>query len=663
MANTNKQIHSQLSIEFSEEDVSQAFSKGWFCIYYQPKVMLSNQNKILGAEAFVRLNHPQHGNLSPYLFLPLIKKSNRLYELTSIVLGEINQDLTNWQLNGFDLSIAINIDDVTIQSEEFQQLIESLINAESIQPHLITFEVSHASEIEWNEKLINALNEFRLKGFQVSLDDYTGDIHCGKKFSELPVDEVKINRNIITALEINPSAKGSARHIIHSATEIGTKVVAMGVENKKDCDWLTQSGCDIGQGFYLGKPLDKEEFFETFLSKEKQWEVVKGWDKPKVLLIEDDIKYQELFTDTLAELFELHVASNAKEALSIANKLRPEVLVVETTVDSNQGFEISKNIISEIGNHDCPILFLSRDDSTQNRISAFELGALDCINKPFSVNELIAKIHRATALQKQRIESHQDEKAVLAIESAKIIQEEAILYGSIVHLYRDIMHCYDEEALKSVIFDFLEHKGLQSSLQFRGGDSISTFDQRGIGVSPIEVNLFEILKDKGRLFEFNGRMIINYNSVSCLIRKMPDDKASAGVARDYLATAIEGAEIRYADILRQRTIRYVLSKLNTLASSLSTAIKKEVDEKAKLLATLNIELQMSFHVLDLTDEQEKKISEIINAIIQSSDQGENRTLDTIDNIESIIKELNQIVSSSNIEQLSAPRSGSDVEFF
>ncbi|TQV88824.1 EAL domain-containing protein [Aliikangiella coralliicola] len=654
---------SQVCLEIGINEIHSAFENKTFQIYYQPTVSLLKENTLTGVEACARINHEKYGVLSPGVFLPLINEIGLKSRLTRYLIKQALIDLNQWKELDVNLRVSINTPKPLFKDLKFVQWLKGIAENTEFDVKLLVLEISQNDKEPWDDELKKQLFHLKLKGFNFALDDADENLPDKEELKDVPIDEVKIHRSIVTEIKYQKSARQAVRNTIHLAKKIGARVVAVGVEKQEDANWLLEAGCHGAQGFLFGKPLAKDEFYSSFVSKEQHWDVQGAWDKPKILIVEDSDQYQQVFVEMLSELFETHLATNKDDAISLFESLLPEVLIVEAEFGDFSGEKLCEQLSATEHFKDCSVIFVSDTDSTESRMAAYQSGALDYLVKPILVTELISKICRVTVLQKKGTAIKNEIET--ANQFAKTSLVEASLYGSIVNFYRSLMHCDDEESLKQQLFNFMAHKQLRCSVQFRNEFAVSHFDQTNIACSPIEVNIFEVLRNKGRLYEFGRRLIVNFEHVSCLIKNMPEKEEESGMVRDYLSIVIEGLEARYRDLLRQRALHSVLDKLEALTGRLTQVVKNELNDKKELMDNLDIELQMSFHVLDLTEEQEDKITSIIGSMIESKDDSEINSLSIINNIEKITEELSRSVKNADSTSEDKPKisNAHEVELF
>lgn len=614
----NKNIATEKDV--SEADIQKAFEDASFDLCYQPQVTLQGTEKVIGAEAFIRLNHPQHGWIVPPLFLPLIRKMGLELKLTEFVIQKVANDWNDWHHRDHDLHLSINIDSAVVSHEDFPEMIKSIL-AKANMPHQnLTLEITHSEDAQINDAVTSNILQLRISGFQLSLDDFGGQSFSVDTLKELPIDEIKIHRDVVSNLQNDNNAKGTVRKALHVSNQLGLRVVAVGVENEHDAIWLANLGCDAAQGYYYGKPIPSADFLNQALVNFEVSDSSSTKNRAALLLIEDDPQYAILLAEALVDLYDVTLAKTCAEAKAALEKSTPSLLVSDVNLPDGSGIDLLTSWKESNPSEETNLIFFSGQESTQDRLDAYAAGAIDFIRKPFSVAELIAKLGRVENFHKRHSQLSGDMQEIQS--AAMQSMKEAAHYGDVVQFFKNLISCHDERSIANQLFKFMDNKSLSCSIQFRSVESTSSFDHGGTVCSPIEMNVFEILHKKGRLFDFGKRMIVNDRHVSVLIKNAPDNGEERGRIRDYIAVIIEGLETRYQDVIRQRLIRTVLQQLTKLASDISVAVDQHQEKSKHDIESLSLDLSTSFHVLDLTEGQETHLKQIIDAILHAQEDGE-----------------------------------------
>jgi len=618
--------------DLQESDVHNAFEHGQFSVVYQAQVALNSPDKFVGMEAFVRLNHPEFGLMVPGTFLSLVRESGRMLELTKVVLAQVTNDWRKWNNEGFKLNVSVNIDDSILAETNIAKELGKVLSEFNIPKHQLTLEFSSYLQDEiLHKEAGKKLLGLRMKGYNLALDDYGIGMVAKDVVRNLPLDEIKIDQHTISGLLLQEQNKAAARNAIRLAASYGMRVVAVGIETEEQADWLMRNGCDRAQGYLFGKPVAAEVFSAQFLTNGK--EPISQYKRISVLIIEDDLQYQNLLLESLTEQYDIHIASNIKEADELLSSVKPEIIIADVNLPDGSGIEFCKSKLESEIMKETSIIFISGGKDFSSKFEAYEAGAMDYIEKPFSIMELIAKIKQVATYQSRRkvLAQGVDEAHSMATQSLK----DAAYYGDIVQFYKNLLHCRDEQQIAQELFRFMGQKNLSTAIEFRSNNSCSNFDQQNGVCSAIEINLFELLQKNGRLFEFGKRIIVNDKHVSFLIKRMPEDEGEQGRIRDYIAVLAEGMEARYRDILRQRVLNTVMQQLQVLAHKLLESVEKT--NKDEIMESFSLDLKMSFHVLDLSETQEQYLAQIIDDMLKRKDGTEHSASD-------IGMEVNQILS-------------------
>ena len=630
----------ETQVRINDDDIRNAFVEDQFELFYQPQLSLADeQSKLVNVECLIRLNHPVLGLLMPEEFLAAVVRSKKITDLTYWVVTRACEDWQRWSQLDCDISISVNITQEVLLSNGMCQQLESILAEYNVPKNRLMLELCVANDETFDERVYKVLTHLRLIGFSLSFDHYRENLVSENLFLSLPLNEVKIDRSLVSGAQRDEKSKSVARKIIHHCRNHGIHTVAVGVESKEQAEWLLQQGCDSAQGFYFSKPMPSSAFQKEILNISNSWKKHKSQQRLSLLIVEDDVQYAELLTDALSEIYDVKIANNLYEANVICAESMPPLVILDVKLPDGSGIDLCRTILADNGENSSSVLFVSGHNNPKDRILAYEAGGVDFLSKPFSLSELIVRLGRVANYQQKRGSVPLDLTDMQ--EAAMISMKEAAHYGDIVHFFKNLMHCYDEQALAKELFRYMKHKSLNCSIQFHSADDTYSLDLVNGLCSPIENNVFELLKGQGRLYEFGQRLIVNDTHLSFLIKNMPAEEEERGRIRDYAAVMIEGLETRYRDLLRQRIIRSVLQQLEQLASILMESILNDQKFKTDTIEKMSMDLNMSFHVLDLTEEQEKHLADIIEKIVLARETQSISTNEISVQIEEIAALLNE----------------------
>ena len=250
-----------------ESDLRDAIRKKQFVLHYQPQIV--GRNRLIGAEALVRWNHPKRGMVSPAAFIPLAEETGLILELGTWVLETACAQLAAWsrQERTAQLSIAVNVSAKQLHQNEFAAQVLGILQRTGANPKLLKLELTESLLVTDIEKIIAKMTMLKSMGVGFSLDDFgTGYSSLGY-LKRLPLDQLKIDQGFVHDVLIDPNDAAIAKMIIALAATLGLTVIAEGVELQGQLDFLASQGCHTYQGYFFSKPLPIAEF-ESFAQRQ-----------------------------------------------------------------------------------------------------------------------------------------------------------------------------------------------------------------------------------------------------------------------------------------------------------------------------------------------------------------------------------------------------------
>ncbi|RJG00601.1 EAL domain-containing protein [Noviherbaspirillum sedimenti] len=247
-------------------DLRHAIEHDQLLLYCQPKVDMASR-RVCGAEALVRWQHPVHGMILPSDFIPLAEQAGLITPLTDWVLESAFSQSYAWHEAGLDWPLAINLSAHDLRDPDLVERIRGLFSTWGIGPELIQFELTESALMEDPASAMETLTDLKQLGTRLYVDDFGTGYSSLSYLQKLPVDYIKIDQSFVMPMTVsNDSAV-----IVHSTIELGhnldMKIVAEGVESQAHWDSLAALGCDVAQGYHIGKPMPTAQF--------RNWET--GW--------------------------------------------------------------------------------------------------------------------------------------------------------------------------------------------------------------------------------------------------------------------------------------------------------------------------------------------------------------------------------------------------
>lgn len=234
-------------------------------LHYQPKIGVTS-GEIVGVEALVRWNHPARGLLQPADFIPVAEVTGLIRPLTRWVIGEGLAQLSRWKQQGLQLTLALNISARDLADPTFVPELRRRVQASDVNPSSVEVEITESSLMADPVRTSTALQELRSVGITVSVDDFGTGYSSLAYLRQLPVSQVKIDQTFIRYLSSNASDQSIVRSTIALGHSLGCSVVAEGVEEAEAMSHLRDMGCDLAQGYHLGRPMQADQISERMTS-------------------------------------------------------------------------------------------------------------------------------------------------------------------------------------------------------------------------------------------------------------------------------------------------------------------------------------------------------------------------------------------------------------
>ncbi len=239
-----------------EKDLRQALGDNQLEVYYQPQVDCNGL--IIGLEALLRWNHPGRGMVSPAEFIPVAEESGLILSLGESVLRSASNQARLWYERGWlseGMTLSINVSAHQFHRIEFVNLVQAVIEEVGIPPTLIKLELTESVVIDDIASAIEKMELLRAYGINFSLDDFGTGYSSLFYLKRLPIKQLKIDRTFIADIDVDTNDATIVETIIGMAHNLGLEIIAEGVENEVQLDFLASHGCNEYQGFYFHRPM------------------------------------------------------------------------------------------------------------------------------------------------------------------------------------------------------------------------------------------------------------------------------------------------------------------------------------------------------------------------------------------------------------------------
>ena len=248
-----------------EKDILEEIRQGNFRMFLQPKVDIHTQ-KTVGAEALIRLYHPEKGYISPAKFIPVLEQQNEVHLIDLFILGRAFQFQKAVRDAGKEIvPISVNFSKNTLMYPNLMEYIMEQCERYGMPEKMIRIEITETISNMDHMEVKNIARELHTLGFSISMDDFGTQYSNMAVLTQFDFDTVKIDRSMILNIVNDEKNKLILKHTVAMLKELGMEIIIEGVETAEQVAVLAELGCDTVQGFFFGKPEPEEHFYELFM--------------------------------------------------------------------------------------------------------------------------------------------------------------------------------------------------------------------------------------------------------------------------------------------------------------------------------------------------------------------------------------------------------------
>lgn len=242
-----------------EKDLRDALAQNQLHLVYQPQVDYRDHS-IVGVEALLLWQHPQHGFVAPDLFIPLAEQNGTIIPIGEWILDQSCRQLREWHDQGFsNLRMAINLSTVQLHHAELPRVVNNLMQVYRLPPKSLELEVTETGLMEDISTAAQHLLSLRRSGALIAIDDFGTGYSSLSYLKSLPLDKIKIDKSFVQDLLEDEDDATIVRAIIQLGKSLGMQVIAEGVETAEQEAYIIAQGCHEGQGYLYSKPLPARE--------------------------------------------------------------------------------------------------------------------------------------------------------------------------------------------------------------------------------------------------------------------------------------------------------------------------------------------------------------------------------------------------------------------
>jgi len=233
-----------------EADLRAALSVGGIEVWYQPIVRLRDL-AVLGMEALVRLSHPDHGVLPPAEFLTVAEETGLIVPMGRQILRHAAVQAATWPGH---VGLAVNVSGRELAEPTFSRSVQEALDESGLSPGRLTLEITESVMTGSDEATVRMLTELKEAGVRIAIDDFGTGWSSLSYLRHFPVDVVKVDRSFVSGIDERADDRAIVRAVVSLARSLGLTTVAEGIETREQLQWLSEMGCDEGQGFLIAGP-------------------------------------------------------------------------------------------------------------------------------------------------------------------------------------------------------------------------------------------------------------------------------------------------------------------------------------------------------------------------------------------------------------------------
>lgn len=242
-----------------EKDLREALGRDQFHLVYQPQISYAD-HRVVGVEALIRWQHPEHGLVPPDLFIPLAEQNGTIIPIGEWVLDQACRQLREWHDQGFtELRMAVNLSTVQLHHAELPRVVNNLLQIYRLPPRSLELEVTETGLMEDISTAAQHLLSLRRSGALIAIDDFGTGYSSLSYLKSLPLDKIKIDKSFVQDLLDDDDDATIVRAIIQLGKSLGMQVIAESVETPEQEAYIISEGCHEGQGYHYSKPLPARE--------------------------------------------------------------------------------------------------------------------------------------------------------------------------------------------------------------------------------------------------------------------------------------------------------------------------------------------------------------------------------------------------------------------
>jgi EAL domain-containing protein (putative c-di-GMP-specific phosphodiesterase class I) len=247
----------------ARDEIAAGIARSEFDPFLQPKIDVAS-GSLAGVEILMRWRHPERGIIAPAAFIPVMESHGLISDAMFAVFEKAVKFISRCRRLGLKVSVAVNVSPQSLCDMTLPGRLEAITSACGLSPAWVTIEITETVPMTDLGHALETLSRCRMKGFELSIDDYGTGHSSLQQLIQLPLNELKIARAFVTGASQNPVLEALIQASVTMARRLNLRTVAEGVETAEDWDMVAHHGCDVAQGYFIARPMTPEQLIEWY---------------------------------------------------------------------------------------------------------------------------------------------------------------------------------------------------------------------------------------------------------------------------------------------------------------------------------------------------------------------------------------------------------------
>ena len=257
------------ALSFDPRQIEAGLRANEFVAFFHPKVEMRT-GTLRGAEALVRWRRPYQGIVAPQAFIHTVEASGLVDVLTRRMARAAMVCCRAWHEAGLDLGVSVNLSPLSLSDVGLAEEMRALAEELSLDPRYVTFEITESAAARDLGRKLENLTRLRIAGFGLSIDDFGTGYSSMQRLSRIPFTELKIDQSFVKNAGRDPASRALVESSVELARKLDIEAVAEGVESREQWDALLGLGCPMAQGYFIGEPVESDEFLAWALARARK---------------------------------------------------------------------------------------------------------------------------------------------------------------------------------------------------------------------------------------------------------------------------------------------------------------------------------------------------------------------------------------------------------